>query len=721
MKSPDLSKVAFWARLLDNRLPWVGEEIRREALVRLIQDGSPAALAALLQVNDPAMYHVIIKAYEAGHPEDVKRYTIAGRVNAHQVVTMKTEHGLRNRDVPAPTRSEILAELDAYGRRGWQTLTNSLDLVRDALKSGNLSYFDPANPHWLWSLLEVSNEPDRKVRANAGKVLDRLEGAALCEGLCRKLVEKDYPLARDVVVKRAIFPSDPAARALFFFMTDQWERYEALDLDQRLLSAAYLAEKADVQRRIREKLRATGRAELIPVVIGRESASRVADMTDDEYEFAVGMLQSHREWGRLWQLAVETTVVRSAHLLKILQSVGWEPPEHERALYAELQALLGAGLLLDSAAFPQEFPRALLRGRLRVRGRAGALAFAPDRPWLAIATGKGKVILWNYQTMQRERELAGFASPVGRLAFARDGNLVCAERAVSLRAASGVYAWDGEELRRMGQHQGPVTALAAVAGSTALSAGRDGDIALWDAAAGQQTMRYPLGDWPRGARVAPDGKLVMLLFAREMQCLDLADMRMVSRAAQPAPPTCGAFATEGNTFLIVGRRDGSVTFYRRGTPWPHKERDLCTHQLSAQGIETLPKRGYILTAGREGDARFFDLVKRDQIDAVSLLENDLISLSVSPDEDFLAVGGAAGEFTLWDLRGPDLAAILRSPLISLSPFSLGTLDTFSRRSDLEASLRHTLAYIALLLRHRIRFDIEVDTAPFIIGEFDIEL
>lgn len=695
--------IATLERLLYNRWPLIGGVIRREATVMLIEDGSPEAVKvltqALVQNDDPIVCDVIWANME-------------WLLNRNRTRTLR-----------ARWRPEILTDWTLSEQRGWVRLPRMEDEARDALKAGDLDKLKSSGPAWIGPLLAVCDDPDRKVRTNLEKVLRNLEKPETREALCRSLIEKDCPMARAIVIEMAMAPEDLVARALFFFLTGQWNRYDALDFDQRLLRAAYAAENAVVRRRIRERLRITGRSELLTVVIGQESSSRVTEMAPDELEFVVGMLRLSREWNRLWAMVFETPLPWSVRILEILSSADWQPPEAERALFAELRALLEAGLLLDPEAFSREFPRILLQSQLRAPGRINDVVFASHRPLLGIGTGSRTVALWNYQTAQCERVLDGFQHSVGQVAFTEGGGFVCAERPHRTKAPSGIYSWDGQRLRRLGEHQGQVTALEVVSGSTVLSAGRDGAIALWDVASGQLLMRHTMPDWPRALRVTPSGDSMMVLIHREVQWLNLSDMSMISRAASATMPTCVAFLPLQPPMPLIGRRDGSVTLYRRNSPWLRRERDLCTHALAVQGIEVLPKRGYILTAGHEGEVRFFDLVKREQMDWVAVSGKGLTTLHVSPDEAFMAVGHADAAFSLWDLRGPEVAAFLGTPLAFVPPLALGLLDAFANNPKLKETVRRTLTCMSLIVRHRVRFDIEIDfAAPSIMaGEFDIEI
>ena len=73
---------------------------------------------------------------------------------------------------------------------------------------------------------------------------------------------------------------------------------------------------------------------------------------------------------------------------------------------------------------------------------------------------------------------------------------------------------------------------------------------------------------------------------------------------------------------------------------------------------------------------------------------------------------------------PDVAALLRQPLGQLTPSALGLLEVCAHNSKLSVEAQRAVRFAALILRHRSRFDIELDVsaAPaMMVGEFDIEI
>ena len=59
------------------------------------------------------------------------------------------------------------------------------------------------------------------------------------EVLFRLVIEKDHRRAREIVLSRGLAPKGTVERALFYYVTGQWEKYEELDFDHALLIQGY--------------------------------------------------------------------------------------------------------------------------------------------------------------------------------------------------------------------------------------------------------------------------------------------------------------------------------------------------------------------------------------------------------------------------------------------------------------------------------------------------
>jgi hypothetical protein len=88
----------------------------------------------------------------------------------------------------------------------------------------------------------------------------------------------------------------------------------------------------------------------------------------------------------------------------------------------------------------------------------------------------------------------------------------------------------------------------------------------------------------------------------------------------------------------------------------------------------------------------------------------------------MVVGNSEAQLSFWDIRGLDVLDLLLNPFGRAPTTALTTLGVLKEDRSLPARARRTLAFAERVLRHRIRFDIELGVAPTIMaGEFDIEI
>jgi len=693
-------------RRLSSRLPILGRWQRRQAVQRLIADDSSAAVRELALALAQNQHTAVRDAAR----DALTRLEARRHINAVCKVWYEVRH---------PALDKLLLE------KGW-VATAPLDVrVYSALKVGQGDRLTKGSVAAIPVLLQACDDFDSDIATNARPTLQQVRAPAAREAVCRLCVESDHTLACQIAQEAGFLPADAAQRALFLFLTAQWARYDALDYDQRLLRTAYEGTQETVRQRVREKLRLTGRTELLTVVIGHDYRARVATMPPDELEFVLRMLHTNQAWAHLWDLAFEAPLLWSERIVQALQAANWQPPEADRALFSQLTNLATADIELTDAKITALFPLALLQAQLRVPGRVNAVAFSPTRPILAIGTGARKLVLWNYQTATVEQVLGGFAHAIGAVAFTSAGHLVCAERSNQTTAMCAIYTWDGADLIKLGQHQGAVTALEPVTNGMILSTGRDRDMALWDVAARQQIQRHTLTDWARGARVSPDGTSVLTLTAHHPSVWDVPDFHLIACGWLRSVPSCAAFLPDGT--ILIGRHNGLVKVYAQHNQrlnMLHQHTHFTQHSHTVRGLEVLPESNYVLSAGHEGEVRFFNATTHTMLGKIDLQGRALTALHVSPDEAFMALGDAEAQFALWDLRIHAAAAVLTHPLGQATPTAVGILEALAHNQALQPQAQKALQFVALLLRHRSRFDIELalDEAPSIMmGEFDIEI
>jgi WD40 repeat protein len=186
---------------------------------------------------------------------------------------------------------------------------------------------------------------------------------------------------------------------------------------------------------------------------------------------------------------------------------------------------------------------------------------------------------------------------------------------------------------------------------------------------------------------------------------------------------CAAFLPDGDT-LLAGRFNGDLIVYENKQRYWLSKRlgSLTSHEGRVEGVEILPDRSIIVSAGSEGLIKFIRLEDHYPIGEIQVPLGRVTSLHISPDRSFMAVGNSEASLSLWDLRMLDVRRLLVQPFARAAAPALGTLDVLVDNERLSSRARLVLRFASYVLRHRFRFDIELDEAPTIMsGEFDIEI
>ena len=698
---------------LYTRLPVIGGWLRQRAARALAANGSPGAIQALAE----AVTRSDDREVRAIAMEALRQVGTQPRIDAVVAVWVATRH------------PDLAALLVQYG---WVARAPEHARVLSALKSGRAELVTGAGAEVVEPLILASRDADPALAELARAALCQLQTPEAQEAICQLVIRGDSPPARQAALTAGYLPRDPVRRALFYFLTEQWSAYQALDFDQRMVRAAYEAGDPELRRRIMEKLRGSGRTDYLTIITGSDYRPRAASMTASEAEFLVHMLAGNREWGQLWGLVSSVPLAWSVRIVQQLAAASWQPEhEDERLLFQELTALAASPLTLSEAEARRLLPPAVRRAQARLSGRINDLAFAPLRPVLALGTARRKVVTWNFQQAAVEQIVGGFQHSVSRIAFAGAGILLAAERSAS-RAECGIYAWrDGTRLT-LGTHQGSITALEPFGECRLLSSGRDQRVVVWNVEDGRPEREQRFDFWARAAAISGDGRQAALLHqgVTALSLPELDNLRHIHAPGRSSVATCAAFAPDSQG-LVIGKFNGEVVMLEH-VDHRYSGEILLKHDRQVQDIEIRRRPGestaagdteaVIITAGAEGTIRFIAWPDHAAVGSVQAPGERLTSLHVSPDGAYMAAGAADAALSLWDLRVLEVPALFSQPLAGVAPFQLAAVRALSEQSGFPSSLQGSLKFLERVLQHRLQYEIDIDELPAIkLGEFDIEV
>jgi WD40 repeat protein len=592
------------------------------------------------------------------------------------------------------------------------------------------------------------------------------DNVAAREALCRLVIHHDEPGARQIVSAAGYVPHEESNRALYYFLTEQWNAYESLDFDHRLLRQAYDAGDERLRSRVAAKARQAGRVEWVEMVAGGKQGRRLGVMTDAEWQIALTVLHSRKRWQELWRLAQEAPPTWSAKILRRLKRARWPVQEQDRAGFAELArlaskwpeidfrhllhhratleghqheirclAISASGKILASGSADQTVRLwSLSDARLlkTLEGHAGwvnCLAINPSGSLLASAGRDGKICLWRLPSGRALKKLNGHSQAIFCLAMRHDGCLLA-----SGSADCTVRLWslpDGQERNTLEGHEGTVSCLAMSPDGQLLASGSaDGTVRLWSLPAGRllRTLDAHRGEELDGVlclAMSPDGGVLASGGVdSSVRLWQLPDGRPLKALKGHTDYVYALAITPDNSFLVTGGGDYAVRLWQ--LPSGKLVKTLDGH-ISASSCLVISPDGQVLASasggglGLDHTVRLWSLEHQRLLRVLSGHARYVTCLATSPDGMTLASGGGDSTIRLWSA---ELSRLSRLPVARAGLKDLEWVQTALLAPETTEAERGALEFIAALLRWRRRSDILVDeAAPRVIelGEFDIEI
>jgi len=622
-------------------------------------------------------------------------------------------------EVYAESRSPFLRNVIIS--RKWHPQNPPKAMVLIALESNQLDMIKNGQREVIDPLVEYCSDQDKTISKLAQECIGALTNAEAIEQLFRRWVETMNPLLESKIQEAGYVPNDPQLRSIHLFLGDQWEKYEELDFDRRMLKAVYESGSNPLRSRIMDKLRAAGKIDYLTVITGSDQRARV--MEGSEIQFVIQMLSGNKEWKRLWKMIFDLPYIHGIEALRTLSQSGWSPEKpDERLAFDELIAFINNDIIRTKQGLDTLIPPAIRQANVKISGRVNDVSFSPSDPFIAIGLGQGRAVIWDFERHEIKETLDNFAHSIGHVSFTKE-RLVLAERTQGRLSKCSIYAWQSGDsgAKKIGSHNGSITAIEPVQDEMVFSTGRDQTAVLWDTEKKKIRQLELPETWARGAKVSDDGKLAALLFDG-IRIMSLPSMQLNPGVYLRKISCAAAFTPSGNG-LIVGNLSGGVLLHQilENKSLNRSYQQICSHEGQIRGIEIMPDQNAVITGSSSGELKFTSLTDGKEL-GVASVSGMMTSLHISPDKFFMAVGESESRMSLWDLRVFDLPILFSNPLSKAVPKHLGALRAMLSIVDLSLSLRNTLLFVEKALQYRFRYDIEIDEIHTISpGDYDIEI
>lgn len=676
----------------------------------LAQEGNPLALQALytlaIERNVAAAREKILQhSYQSARPP---RQVIFDMLSGQYERFHKMDPGYGQvtefflSEAETDLQERILVAAGKAGLTDWITIVDAARAPTEPMVRGVIDRYTAFQPAERRLALRLFSD-----LAEAGEQAD-------LEAICDLFVRYEDREALAIALDKGYVPQDSIQRALFLFLSEQWEAYETFDFDHRLLVAAYETSDNAMRKRVLDISRRSGQVEWFQNLSGTNRQRWLRDLSDADWDTTIRSLAGANRWDELWRLTQLASPLWSAKILGLITDSGWLPDRSD-----EQQEL---NLLQNLAREAVDSPLAIRPSRsfsIPSIDDLTCMALSPDGKILALGSSSNAIHLWQLADIPIPREtLYGAVAQTRALAFSSDGEfLVSSVGDNSIR----VYRWeDSKAVKTLEGHTGLVRSLVISPDSRSLySAGFDGTVRSW---------RFPYG---------PEVKVIA---RSEGEYFGLA------------------LSPDGDT-LVAGGADRSLDVY--GLPEGNLLRQLAGHQATVTTLAAAPTTQFVASYSRDKTIRVWNTVSGRQIQSIDYGPDVVTGLCIHPNEQVLASAGYRGQIHLWNLStGKALFELvhhkraviglalnadgnlmisasadgsvtvwnleiflqIRQPVETAHPNRAQEIQKMLEKKTLTPPERRWLAFTQELLRWRARFDVEIEGPHTIsIGEFDIQL
>jgi WD40 repeat protein len=633
----------------------------------------------------------------------------------------------------AKTRDKLLEQVLCQGK---YVARQPIELrVLTALKLEQLESIKQEGAEVLKLLLQLYKDSDRIIAQNAQLALkDLLRKNSEAQDLLFRLAsEQNDRVALEIAITFKYAPREPSQRALFYFLTEQWDEYESLDYERTLLQKIYELGDEKLRKSIADKAKQAGRVEWVGVVAGGRKGQRLGAMTDAEWETTLAVLNNGKQWEEMYKLAQKAPAIWSKQLLEKLKQVAWLPTvDQERVGFERLKQLVQTCL--------EKIPpmATLMRCQTTLTGHTDTVwgvTFSPDGRLLVSCSSDKTIRLWQMPDGKPLATLTGHTDTVLRVTFSPDGQLLA-----SCSGDKTIRLWqmpDGKPLATLIGHTAWVYGISfSPDGRLLASCSDDKTIRLWQMPDGKPLVTLTGHTAPvRGVSFSPDGRLLASCsLDKTIRLWQMPDGKHLATLSGHTDSVDGVSFSPDGRLLASYSWDKTIRLWQMPDGKPLAT--LTRHTDSVYDAIFSPDGRLLASCGADRTIRLWQMPDGKPLATLTghtpILSSvwgagGLISfggsvwgVSFSPDGRLLTSCSSDNTIRLWT---SDLSRLCSLPIGQLSQQDREFIQEALQNNKILEEERHWLEFMQELSNWHRRFDVEVEDAPRLVSteEFDIEI
>jgi WD40 repeat protein len=607
-----------------------------------------------------------------------------------------------------------------------------------ALKFNQFQKIDLKEAMTVDTLLAAMNDKDPQIVKSANHSLTHLKDKSIIDSLCKRWIENPSKLLENIIREDCYEPEEASDKALFYFLMDEWQKYEDLDFDQSLLSKAYRSANQDIQNRISDKSRKAGRSEFIKIVTNFNHNFDDEKMKDQDWETFIDILASNPDRKVIWRFLYNAPALRSKQLLDKLSkaSFNWFKDEEKKIvieLFNQCQNIK-----------EQDFTLVTLINTLTGHNDSVcSLVISPDNRILVSSSYDNTIKLWSLPDAKCIKTLTGHDGIIFSLVITPDGQTLvsgCEDKTIRLWSLPNGNHIKTIKTDHMYCTNGLRLAISPN-GQILFSAASDYILKLWSLPDGNhiKTLRLPpCGDG--GLVVSPNGKMLAFstkggsstesrnrqiyvqklpinteemtnsywdISTDESKCFFHNDYMSVHDCIQD-------FAISPDNKILISSTLGSINLWDLQSGRHIKS---FGGKLSNRNLAISPDGKILASGSNPNNIYLWSLPNTNLIQTITSSNefSRVTSLAISPNGRIL-VSGHVKNICLWNL--PKNISISK-----LSTKDVDEIEAMMKDPNLEKSCFNVLKFTLSLIRLRQQFDIDIENVSSDVqfSEFDIEI
>jgi WD40 repeat protein len=527
------------------------------------------------------------------------------------------------------------------------------------------------------------------------------------ESLCECFLQHEDTVASQMAQQANCAPHEPTRRALFYFLSEQWQAYQQFDFNHSLLISAYEQAPQALRRRILNLSRYSGQVNWLETNLGNKRQRLLRDLSDADWQTILQQLQQQANWPALWQIALTAPPLWSVRILLLLAQSGWRPPTPtEQDFFTTLLQRCQA-----VQAMPPQPER--LKTLPVLTNHITCLALSPGGRLLIAGSTDHTLQRWQLPQGKPLPPIYAPAADTRALAFSPSGEfLVAALNDHTLR----IFRHDDAQVvKTLTGHRGMVRGLAITPDNrTLFSASFDGSVRAW---------RFPLGpeqhklaelqqEW-FGLALSADGQHLLASGSQgllqvwswpttePLHTISTGNSPLLCLTASPSGQLCASAGRDPEILLhnfISGRQHARLS---------------TSAQTTALSIH--PNEQLLFSGDRQGTLTFWNISNAQPVALLPGKGQPIISLLLTPNGQQLISSEANGQITLWKL---DNLLLARQPIENEPQSAIQQIQTLLEQTS--PTEQGWLALRLELLRWKARFDIALaEPMQVQLSDFDI--